>query len=158
MAQVISNQSLAPLSELTSDFNIPHSYFFRFLQLSHAFSCQFPRSSPQLVQSALKDLLRSDCAKKPIQAILPFDNILPSNLDLNGHMTSQILTRTTGTTYRTFPSAPLSHKGIAPTDLIPTPRESPRNTNTQGGLPGTLPISSGLARPLSGTGRRHYLS
>lgn len=65
MAQIIFNQSLVPLSKLNSDFNIPQSYFFRFLQLSHAFSHQFSNSPPQLVQSSLEDLLRSDCAKKP---------------------------------------------------------------------------------------------
>ncbi|XP_077312043.1 uncharacterized protein LOC143932998 [Lithobates pipiens] len=33
--------------------------------LSHAFSCQFPHSFPQLTQLALEDLLRLDFAKKP---------------------------------------------------------------------------------------------
>lgn len=65
VTQIVSNQSLVPLSKLNSDCNIPQSYFFRFLQLSHAFGCQFSSSPPQLNQSSLEDLLRSDCTKKP---------------------------------------------------------------------------------------------
>lgn len=45
-------------------FTIPGSHFFRYLQLSHAFSCQFSHSNPQLIQPSLEDVLRLDCIKK----------------------------------------------------------------------------------------------
>lgn len=65
ITQVVINQSLVPLSKLISDFNVPHTYFFHYLQFSHAFSSQFPRSAHQIVKSTLEDLLRSDCIRKP---------------------------------------------------------------------------------------------
>lgn len=63
VTQIILDKSLISFSQLISDFNIPQSYSFRFLQLSHAFSCQFSGSPLQLVQSALEKLLRLDCTK-----------------------------------------------------------------------------------------------
>lgn len=63
ITQVVSNPSLAHRSKLIYDFNVPQSYLFRYLQFSHAFSSQFSCSIPQVVQSALEDLLRSGCAK-----------------------------------------------------------------------------------------------
>lgn len=78
MAQLVSNQSLAPLSKLISDFNVQQSYFFHYLQFSHAFNCHFTHSPPQVVQSALEDLLRLDCTKKPTFQLYSFGNDLPS--------------------------------------------------------------------------------
>lgn len=66
---VITNQSLIPLPLLSPTYNIPVSYYFRYLQFSHAFRCQFPQSAPQVIQSALEDVLRSECSTSHLTTI-----------------------------------------------------------------------------------------
>lgn len=56
MSRIVSQDSLFPLSYLSSIYNIPDYYRFRYryLQLSHAFAAQFPRSSCVPAQSELE--------------------------------------------------------------------------------------------------------
>lgn len=69
ISQVVSCTSLLSFCQLSSQYNLPQHYQFRYLQLSHAFEAQFPRSSCILIQSKLETTLRSGCTKKPISHI-----------------------------------------------------------------------------------------
>lgn len=92
-------------------FTIPGSHFFRYLQLSHAFSCQFSHSNPQLIQPSLEDVLRLDCIKKKIKKQLPrytlisleFPYQLWKNSGPVGSKTSRNLMVTTSGTFHSSP-------------------------------------------------------
>lgn len=64
ISQIVSQNALVPLSQLSSTNNLPNYYQLRYLQLCHAFATQFPHSSCTVVQSGWRehsdlDVLRS---------------------------------------------------------------------------------------------------
>lgn len=65
ISQVVANSTLRPLTHLCSDFIIPATYSFYYMQLSHTFNSQFPQTSLQMVQSTLEQVLRTDYTEMP---------------------------------------------------------------------------------------------
>lgn len=65
ISQVVSQASLLSFSQLSSLYNLPKHYQFRYFQLMHAFAAQFPCSTCILTQSELEKTLRSSCTEKP---------------------------------------------------------------------------------------------
>lgn len=65
ISQVVSQTSLLSFDQLSSMYNVPKHYQFRYFQLAHAFAAQFSHSSCTLTQSEREKTLRSGCAEKP---------------------------------------------------------------------------------------------
>lgn len=65
----MSSKSLLPLSTLLPITMFRHLYYFRYMQLSHAFRAQFSGESSQLVQPDLERVLRSDCLERAVSVL-----------------------------------------------------------------------------------------
>lgn len=50
-------------------WNIPDSYIFHYMQLSHTLTAQFPQGLPQPIESGLEQVVRIKSIKKPISVL-----------------------------------------------------------------------------------------
>ncbi|OCT94548.1 hypothetical protein XELAEV_18012222mg [Xenopus laevis] len=63
------DNSLLSFQQLKDTFNLPNSMLFRFFQLRHALTQQFRSIEPRIEISALENVLRKDCLRKPLSTI-----------------------------------------------------------------------------------------
>lgn len=170
-----TNQSLAPLSLLSSNFNVPASYFFCYFQFSHAFCSHFHHSTPQVIQSALEDVLKSECVEKPTFRL--YSNLVMVSLpvleglrargqsdipDLEGNawdyiwdfpFRSLVSLRNCLMQFRL-----VDHEYVTPIGYIKLIPALPPSAGGVGGSPEILPIFFAPAQSLSSFGRGYCFS
>lgn len=69
LSQVVQRETMISFAGMIELWNIPGSYAFRYMQLAHALSAQFPQGFPQLIRSGLEQITRRRLGKKLISTI-----------------------------------------------------------------------------------------
>lgn len=66
---IVEGGHLVSFANLSAKCRLPSQYYFRYVQVVHAFRSQPPRGSITILQSVLESLLWEDCLSKPTSAL-----------------------------------------------------------------------------------------